>query len=640
MMSNVMDLAVDVCPTEDALGALLEYLVDPKLPSESAARTTPTQLEQELIGKQVHAVVLVYNYYYRKQHPHIEFLGFENFCKLVVILRPTLMVYLKLMQLSNETELDDLVKDLSVAENMIMNACDISTSLDASKNAPSTEGLPISKVAVLLTDSKNKNCLLKFGSITEGVWSLIEKDVDLSYKTSLVSINPEPVSKKKRFIKKPVKNGPDADDAGLQKLAYSVVKEITGINQDALLILESHVVYSTSKEKAATRFYIMQCTQPENNEITQVLIRDALNSLQGPLFVRNSSQWMHTSVVEYFHLLPYAKILLDWLSGESGNPQVQKSGPETISIDSSKRVDRPCFLEAPKSSHGEHLQSKEGSGSTKQYDDDGPYAVDFPEDCDTSCKMDVDESLVVHDRTKVKGTNGVKMASSLKRQKITRDGPAANGNKNCKKSSSDQDGVALNGNVMVKNHSKSNDLDKIRSVIASKDKELSQAAVKVILSKRAKLCLQLRDIEDQIAQCDQNIKIISNGGEGDLVLKIETLIECCNDKFLRIPPQEIQHCNDQYSTPSIESTRLPANGTKKQNPCQELDELCYQKNWILPTYRVSALDGGFEAGVTVKGKDDEYSAGGDVQCHPHEARESAAKQMLYKLQTCQLPADI
>ena len=39
----------------------------------------------------------------------------------------------------------------------------------------------------------------------------------------------------------------------------------------------------------------------------------AVYSLQGPLAIKNSSCWMHTSVVEYFHLLPYAEFLSDWL---------------------------------------------------------------------------------------------------------------------------------------------------------------------------------------------------------------------------------------------------------------------------------------------------------------------------------------
>ncbi|XP_015583221.1 uncharacterized protein LOC8266748 isoform X2 [Ricinus communis] len=654
MMLEVMD-SVDVCPTEDALSTLLEYLVDPKLPSKSAARITPTQFDQELVGKQVHAVVLLYNYYYRKQHPHLEYLGFENFCKLAVILRPTLLAHLKLMQLSNDTELDNLEEEVSLTEKMIMDACDISTTLDASRQAPTIEGWPISKVAVFLIDLKKENCLLKFGSITKGVWSVIEKDMDLSNKSSRGTIDPEHVTKKKRFIRKPLNNVSVADEADLQQLAFSAVKEVTGINQNDLLILERHDVYSTSKEKAAACFYIMQYAQSNNNNITKTPIEDALNSLQGPLFVRSSSRWIHTSVVEYFHLLPYAGILSDWLARKSSSLQVQNPGSETINVNSSKRIERPCIPEAPKSSHDGDLGSKKGSGSAKQREDDGFYAVDLTDDIDGPRKMEVDDSFVAHAETKDKVTNvvskvkpqncqkktsldGSSNGSVDKRQKISRDEPAASRNKDLKGTSSDQDGIPRNGHAIVKDRSNSNDLDKLRTVIASKDQELSQAALQVVLSKRAKLCLQLRDIEDQIAQCDKNIQTILNGGEGDLALKIESLLEGCNDVSLISLVKETQHCKeDQPSTPLIKSTRLPANIPNKQNPCQELDDLCRQKNWILPTYQVSAPDGGFQANVIVKGKDCEYSTGGgDLHPHPHEARESAALQMLSELHKAEI----
>lgn len=51
----------------------------------------------------------------------------------------------------------------------------------------------------------------------------------------------------------------------------------TGIIQGDLIILESHVAYSTSKEKAAVQFYIMQCTKPNINDLIKTPIRDAIN---------------------------------------------------------------------------------------------------------------------------------------------------------------------------------------------------------------------------------------------------------------------------------------------------------------------------------------------------------------------------
>ena len=52
----------------------------------------------------------------------------------------------------------------------------------------------------------------------------------------------------------------------------------TGINQSDLVVLESHVVYSLSKEKTATRFYIIQSTRSISGEL-QVPIKDVIERL-------------------------------------------------------------------------------------------------------------------------------------------------------------------------------------------------------------------------------------------------------------------------------------------------------------------------------------------------------------------------
>lgn len=45
--------ASDVCPTEEAIKAFLEYLVDPILPPRSSLRDTPSLSQQESVAKQV-----------------------------------------------------------------------------------------------------------------------------------------------------------------------------------------------------------------------------------------------------------------------------------------------------------------------------------------------------------------------------------------------------------------------------------------------------------------------------------------------------------------------------------------------------------------------------------------------------------
>uniref|UniRef100_A0A6N2MQU1 Uncharacterized protein n=1 Tax=Salix viminalis TaxID=40686 RepID=A0A6N2MQU1_SALVM len=85
---------------------------------------------------------------------------------------------------------------------------------------------------------------------------------------------------------------------------------------------------------------------------------------------------------------------------------------------------------------------------------------------------------------------------------------AADGNKNCNNIVADQDRMSVTDNAVVNCQSNSKNLDKLHTILVSKEKELSDAALTVVLSKRDRLSLQLRDIEDQIAQCDKDIETI------------------------------------------------------------------------------------------------------------------------------------
>nr|XP_023884006.1 uncharacterized protein LOC111996276 [Quercus suber] len=171
------------------------------------------------------------------------------------------------------------------------------------------------------------------------------------------------------------------------------------------------------------------------------------------------------------------------------------------------------------------------------------------------------------------------------------------------------------------------------TAVVSKQDELSCAALRVLLRKRDQLSLQQRNIEDEIALCDKKIQKILNGGEDDLALKIESVIEGCNDVCLRSITQERtkQQLEDQLSPQTFKRKRLSEAVLSMQYPCQELDRVCNESNWVLPTYCVFTSDGGFRANVTVNGGDFECTTGGDTRSNPREARESAAAQMLAKL---------
>ncbi|KAK2641830.1 hypothetical protein Ddye_023593 [Dipteronia dyeriana] len=650
----------DVCPTEDAIHAFLEHVVDPMLPTKSSVRDTPSLSDQELVAKQVHAVVLLYNYYHRKQHQLLKFEGFEPFCKLAVVQKPTLLAHMKLMLRSNDAELDDMEKQLSLTEKSIVDACDISKSLDASKDVPSIEGWPISKIAVLLIDSKKDNCFLQFGSITKGVWSVIEKDLNTS---SCIAEGREGkhLHKKIKVTKKPLRDEVSNDEVFFQQFAISAVKEATGFNQSDLIIVGSDVVYSLSKEKTAARFFLVQCTQPNIDDVINIPIKDAIDSLQGPLVTRSSGQWDIAPVVEYFHLLPYARIVSDFLSRElpSNGLQDKKLALENINISSSRRRENPYKPDVHNNQDRSHVNSGileclgrgdcisikppklKGrnicSTNDLSVDHNGHHIVDM-DAC--SVVSPQSEGKCKNITTNVQLDNHHEMINPSLKSDLngTTDGEikvesAGNLKATFDAISLDQDDNQVDDHALDTYQSNDQDLDKLHITFASKETILSQTALRVLLSKRDKLTLQQRDIEDQIALCDKKIQAILKGSEDDLAVKIESVVDGCNDVCLRSVAQEriSQHLENQQLPDPIKMKRLSEAVLNKQNSCQELDGICYENNWILPTYRVSPSDGGFQASVTVKGMDFECSSLVGQCSNPRGARESAASQMLGKL---------
>ncbi|KAK4355103.1 hypothetical protein RND71_024074 [Anisodus tanguticus] len=299
----------ELVSTEEVVNTLLEDLVGPLLPLRtSPVKEAPTLSQQQSVAKQLHAVVLLYNYYQRKQNPQAQYLDFLSFCKLAVTLKPVLVSYMKFMNQPDPTGSKDMDNDLSVTEKAIQDACKISCALDASKDVPSINEWLIAKVSVLLLDSKKENCWLLYSSVTDGVWSLLEKCLELPTAEIEGAVERKDLDKKRRTNMRPVTVEQKDDDSGFQQLAFRAVKDATSISRSDLMVLEEHMVYSLAKEKTATCFYIMQCTQSINQD-NQIPVKETLKSLQDPLVKRSSGGWSTTEVVEHFHLLPYASIM-------------------------------------------------------------------------------------------------------------------------------------------------------------------------------------------------------------------------------------------------------------------------------------------------------------------------------------------
>lgn len=117
-------------------------------------------------------------------------------------------------------ELPSSIEQFSISEKMICEACIICTGLEMSIDTQTLRSWPISKVAVLLVDHTLMNCFLLYSSITQGVWSLIERDVDISLGDQL-SLAPVGMSSEKK------KTGTLREN-DLLHFAFQAVKEKAG----------------------------------------------------------------------------------------------------------------------------------------------------------------------------------------------------------------------------------------------------------------------------------------------------------------------------------------------------------------------------------------------------------------------------
>ncbi|KAJ8445741.1 hypothetical protein Cgig2_026068 [Carnegiea gigantea] len=150
--------------------------------------------------------------------------------------------------------------------------------------------------------------------------------------------------------------------------------------------------------------------------------------------------------------------------------------------------------------------------------------------------------------------------------------------------------------------------------------------------------LQINENEDEaIIESEFTRQSSDLGGEDNLAAKLDALIEGCNNTCLRSAPQIEDRTNLQITHPGLppvtKRKRLSEANLDVYSPCQELDQICNVNCWMLPTYNVAASEGGFQASVTMKGPDFECSSEGSVCAASHEARNSAASNLLAKLRS-------
>ncbi|GAA0146543.1 hypothetical protein LIER_06470 [Lithospermum erythrorhizon] len=540
--SGVSKMEVDAevaIPMEESVEALLDYFVEPYLSHEDrkTKTATPSISQQKLIAKQVHAVVLLYNYYLRKSQQSLRYLNMESFCKLAVVLKPNLMVYMKLMREAKYSKVEDLENHLSETEKSIMDACNISLALDASKQVPSCESWPISKVAILLTDAGKEKCLLFHGTVTESAWSFVEKNIDV------IDMNPEDkiggnlVYRRMKLTKNRTTTDQNAHDVRLQKVVFSAIEEAAGISQDDLLVLETHNAYSLSKEKTAARFYILQCAQPSSGDF-QISVKEVVDSLQGSLVKKKSSGWVVSPAVEYFHILPYVGILLDWLSRKGLEDLAVRSGIEhhnnsPLEVDSytTEISDKKCVSSKAFAANTAINKTSNQIEESIQRKDLNECQVDRPSNkVGEPCDMEIDDLQISCSRSSKSRAKFYdqqqNMTPSDSHEHASQSDILAEPDKDNLKSripvpedERREFGKQCSIGLLVPSENNEilpvglNSENEERLSLASKDDALSQTALKILLKTREKLCHQLHSIEDELASCNKAIQLMLQGAK-------------------------------------------------------------------------------------------------------------------------------
>ncbi|KAJ4895341.1 Uncharacterized protein Rs2_22135 [Raphanus sativus] len=604
----------DICSTEDAIRALLENLVDPLLPLKPSPTSVPSKDVRESVAKQVHAVVLLYNYYHRREHPHLECLSLESFRSLTTGMRPALLPHFK------ESGEDGVLEQQTVLlEKVIVDACSLSMSLDMCSDFSSLKKWPIKKVAILLVDSKKTCCYLQHSSITQGVWSLLEKTVAAQGQN---------------------------EEAIFQKVAFAAIKEATGINHKDVVILERHLVHSLSEEKTTAKFYIMKCTSQDNFS-GEFPVEEALKCMQGPLFEKgfSVSEWSTSFVVEYFHVLPYASLITDWFSrGEDTEFVIDKEAEAVCDeIESNGKANEPDNFDTP------------GRGDNAKRSNDTNARKDAAQRSSPKARKKVAPrfySRNLRGRTVPAVEPEVETVVALKANDADNDmspckGSYSNGERgggevgsgsNYQRERDNQRKKAvtdklksilkLNNNNASPVSAHDLNLEELQSTLLSRATSLSETALKVLHCKRDKLTLQQRDIEDEIAECDKRIKNV----RGNWELQLETILECCNEAYPR--RRILQESHDNSACQSNKRLKLSEPLPSSKSMCQKLDDLCLENNWVLPNYHVSSTDGGFEAEVRIKETNFAHTICGDEKSDAEEARESAAACLLTRYKWC------
>ncbi|XP_060197304.1 uncharacterized protein LOC132626449 isoform X2 [Lycium barbarum] len=159
--------------------------------------------------------------------------------------------------------------------------------------------------------------------------------------------------------------------------------------------------------------------------------------------------------------------------------------------------------------------------------------------------------------------------------------------------SPNQNGISVAHTAPVPHNHESMDIGDLQTVLASKEKALTQISLDILLHKREKLYHQQLKIGDEMALCDKSIQRILEGGKDNLPLKLETVLDFSEEMRLkdRAAIQEGHQPDEELGLlQSMSERKLSKAVRTPRRACQDLYQICCVNNWMVPSYSESATD--------------------------------------------------
>lgn len=97
----------------------------------------------------------------------------------------------------------------------------------------------------------------------------------------------------------------------------------------------------------------------------------------------------------------------------------------------------------------------------------------------------------------------------------------------------EKDGISVAHTGLAHCKHESTEIGDLQTVLDSEEEALTRSSLEVLLRKRQKLYDQQLKLGEEIASCDKSIERILDGGKDSLALKLETVLDFCDEMCLK-----------------------------------------------------------------------------------------------------------